>query len=178
MELTRRDALASLAATSLGFGGLSWSMAELSNDEAGVSRDPSLSSHHLETLLAVAELVYPSEIEVEPAFVETYFSGQPKEQKEQFVETANDLDELARERAGEPFTALSPEERTTLFQEVGVGRMGPDPNGTVPERVRYHLVNGLLYALYTSPTGSSLFGVANPVGHPGGYSSYQVKPQQ
>lgn len=118
------------------------------------------------------------EVEVEPAFVETYFGGQPEERTEQFVETANDLDDLARERAGKPFAVLSPEERTALFREVGVGRTAPDPNGTVPERVRYHLVNGLLYALYTSPTGSSLFGVTNPVGHPGGYSSYRAKPQQ
>ena len=178
MQLTRRDALASLAATSLGFGGLSWSMAELSDGNVGVSRDRSLASRRLETLLAVAEVVYPAEVEVEPAFVETYFGGQPEERTEQFIETANDLDDLARERAGEPFAVLSPEERTALFREVGVGRTAPDPDGTVPERIRYHLVNGLLYALYTSPTGGSLFGVTNPVGHPGGYSSYQAKPQQ
>ena len=177
MKLTRRDVLASLAATSLGFSGLSWSMARLSNERAGASGG-SLSSRHLETLLAVAEVVYPSEIEVEPGFVETYFEGQPEYWKKRFVETADDLDDLSRKRLGEPFAALSPEGRTTLFQEIGVGRVESSSNGTTPQRIRYHFMNGLLYALYTSPTGARLFGIENPVGHPGGYGSYQVKPQR
>lgn len=176
MKLTRRDALISLTATSLGFSGLSWLMARLSNETADVSPDASLPSQHLETALAVAEVVYPSKIEIEPEFVETYFEGQPENRREQFVETASDLDELARRCAGEPFAALSPEERTVLFEEIGVSRMGSDPNGTAPERIRYYLINSLLYTLYTSPAGGSLFGIENPIGHPGGYSSYQVKP--
>jgi hypothetical protein len=178
MELTRRDALASLAATSLGFGGMSWSMAELSAETASVPSDFSLSSRRLETVLAVAEVVYPSEVEAEPGFVETYFDGRSESQKERFVETVDGLDELARRRAGEPFAALSPEKRTTVFREIGIGRVESNPSGTVPAQVQYYLVNGLLYALYTSPAGSSLFGIENPTGHPGGYGSYQVKPQQ
>jgi len=43
------------------------------------------------------------------------------------------------------------------------------PDGTVPARIRYHLVNGLLYALFTSPVGTRLFGIRNPIGYPGGY---------
>ena len=41
------------------------------------------------------------------------------------------------------------------------------------DRVRFFVVNELLFALYSSPTGGSLVGIENPVGHPGGTESYQ-----
>jgi len=176
MNLTRRDALLSLATTSIGFGGLSWSMGELADGTADASASDLLSPQRLDTVLAVAETVYPSAVEVEPSFAETYFEGQPDDRKEQFITAADDLDELTRGRTGEPFAAVSPSARAGLFREIGVGRAGSDPTGTLPERVRYYHVNGLLYALYTTPAGSSLFGISNPVGHPGGYRSYQEEP--
>jgi hypothetical protein len=43
--------------------------------------------------------------------------------------------------------------------------------------VRYYVVNELLYALYTSPTGGELVGIENPQGHPGGHESYQHEPR-
>jgi len=43
-------------------------------------------------------------------------------------------------------------------------------------RVRYYLVNDLLFALYSSPTGGKLVGIENPQGHPGGTGSYQQPP--
>jgi hypothetical protein len=52
----------------------------------------------------------------------------------------------------------------------------PDPRGSDEQRVRYFVVNELLFALYASPTGGELVGIENPQGHPGGIQSYQRGP--
>jgi hypothetical protein len=36
----------------------------------------------------------------------------------------------------------------------------------------------MLYALFTSPTGSELVGIENPTGHPGGYESLTRLPEE
>jgi hypothetical protein len=59
---------------------------------------------------------------------------------------------------------------------MGVHTADPDSEGTDPERVRFHVVNELLYALYTSPTGGELVGIENPQGYPGGTASYREGP--
>jgi hypothetical protein len=61
---------------------------------------------------------------------------------------------------------------------MAVDRTGSSPNGNIPERIRYYVVNQLLYGLYTAPTGGRLLGIENPVGHPGGFESYQKEPSQ
>jgi hypothetical protein len=60
--------------------------------------------------------------------------------------------------------------------EMGLSITDPRPAGTDRERVRYYLVDELLYALYASPTGGRLLGIENPPGHPGGLDSYQRGP--
>jgi hypothetical protein len=60
---------------------------------------------------------------------------------------------------------------------MGVQSAESDSGGGVPERIRYHLVNSLLYALFTSPMGSELVGISNPTGHPGGYESLTRAPE-
>jgi hypothetical protein len=54
----------------------------------------------------------------------------------------------------------------------------PDPDGTDAGRVRYYVVNELLYALYASPTGGELVGIENPRGYPGGTASYRRGPDR
>lgn len=66
MELTRRDALAALGAAGLSVGGaLAWS----AFDDDG---DPPEATHEIRTLVAVARVVYPSDVDGVEAFVETY----------------------------------------------------------------------------------------------------------
>jgi hypothetical protein len=60
---------------------------------------------------------------------------------------------------------------------MGVDLVDPDPDGFSAERVRFYLVNELLYALYSSPTGGTLLGLENPQGYPGGSESYQQGPE-
>jgi len=49
-----------------------------------------------------------------------------------------------------------------------VDTAGPDPDGVAGERIRYYLVNELLYAFYASPTGAGLVGLENPRPIPAG----------
>jgi hypothetical protein len=59
---------------------------------------------------------------------------------------------------------------------MGADTVDPDPDGGDVARVRYYVVNELLFALYASPTGAELLGLENPQGHPGGLASYQRGP--
>ena len=65
------------------------------------------------------------------------------------------------------------ETRDRLLRGIGVETADPVPDGTLTERVRFYLVNDLLFAFYASPTGGRLVGIENPIGHPGGIESYQ-----
>jgi len=60
---------------------------------------------------------------------------------------------------------------------MSVDTADPVPDGDDVERVRYYVVNELLFALYSSPTGGELVGLENPRGNPGGLASYQRGPQ-
>jgi hypothetical protein len=71
---------------------------------------------------------------------------------------------------------LSEEAGDEALREMGVHTAEPDPAGTTAERVRYYLVNEVLYALYASPKGGELVGIENPQGYPGGANSYQQGP--
>jgi hypothetical protein len=59
---------------------------------------------------------------------------------------------------------------------MGIDVVDSDPEGSDTEQMRFYLVNELLFALYTSPTGAKLAGIENPQGHPGGTTSYQQPP--
>jgi len=177
VRLTRRDALVSLAAGGAVAGGLSLSAAHaartLEFDDDG---DDPLSGPEVATAVAVADAVYPSAVEGVPAFVEAYVGRLRPSRRDAVGAAAAGLDRRARDAYGAPFATLSRGDRETLLREVGVDRVVSKPEGTLAERIRYHLVNTLLYALFTSPTGSELVGIENPVGHPGGYDTYGEEP--
>ncbi|MDS0223109.1 gluconate 2-dehydrogenase subunit 3 family protein [Haloarcula sp. S1AR25-5A] len=174
MELTRRDALAALLVGSAS-AGTALSMSEADDDPA-TGKGSDLTEGDVEILTAVAAVVYPSELTTFRDFIDEYVRGLHADQRAKIAVTARALDERTRRMHGSTMQSLSLPERDSVLRTMGVGRVGSDPDGSLPERVRYYIVNQLLYGLYTSPKGSRLLGVENPVGHPGGYESYQKPP--
>lgn len=171
--LTRRDAIAALVAGGVA-GGSALALAELTDDQNG---DSDLDESDVSTLVGLAEAIYPSEVTVTAEFVRTYVATLPAERREQVAEALRRLDEGAQRYTGAKFEALAPAERETVLRRMGVASARSEPSGTVPERIRYQLVNSLLYALFTSPKGSELVGIRNPTGHPGGYESLTRAPE-
>ncbi|WP_254534543.1 gluconate 2-dehydrogenase subunit 3 family protein [Halomarina litorea] len=181
MELTRRDALAVLAGAGIVGGGGAAVTARRetreteSDGETAGSADVTAA---LSTLVAAAEVLYPSETTGVREFVETYVEG--RRDRDEYAagvtEAAAAIDEAARGWYDAPYAELDRETRDAVLRELGAEEAHPDPEGSRAERVRYFVVNDLLYALYTSPTGAELVGASNPVGYPGGTEAYQRKP--
>lgn len=174
VELSRRDAIVALVA---GTGG------GVANLAAGAVFEDSdrpdaglLTQAEVDTLVAVAEVVYPSELAGVKQFVEGYVGGLGEDRKSAVAATLSELDSHTRRTRGRSFADLPPAARESVLRGLGVNRVEPAPGGTFPERVRYFVVNQLLYGLFTSPKGSRLVGISNPVGYPGGYESYQKPP--
>ena len=177
-ELSRRDALVALGAAGVattGLGALAWET--LDEDES----DGKSPADQRETLVAAAEALYPSDVEGVETFVETYVVGRVQDRTE-YLEGVRDaarrLDDHARYWQDAPFADLDRATRQEVFDGFGLADAEPDPEGNEVERVRYYLVNELLYAFYSSPTGGSLVGLENPQGHPGGTGSYQRGPPE
>lgn len=174
MELTRRDALAALTSAGIVVGA---GAAALSQDRLAEERgDPDVD---VDTLVAVGEVVYPSEVEGVREFVETYVAGRTADRPDYRAGMADALavvDDRARRWFDGPYAALDRDDRDATLRQLGADAIEPDPEGRAPARVRYYVVNELLYAFYTSPTGGSLVGTENPIGHPGGATSYRRGP--
>jgi hypothetical protein len=171
MELRRRDVLAALGAAGVATTGA------LTLDRLG--DDAPLDEDDVAVLVAAAEVVYPGPVEGVPAFVERYTVGRTDDRPAYaagVTDAVAELDSAAREWYDAPFADLGAARRDDVLRELGCDTADPDPEGTVAERVRFHVVNELLYALYTTPTGGELAGVENPQGHPGGTASYQRGP--
>lgn len=175
MELTRRDAIIAAFA-----GGGVTAFATFGQTEGLLqSRNETteLGDAEMRTLVATAEVIYPSAISGIETFVENYISALPPSQQGLVASVTDELRSHTRNVRGRDFPNLSIGERNSVLRTMGVDRVGSDAYGTLPERVRYYVVNQLLYGVYTSPTGSRLVGIQNPVGHPGGYESYQNHPE-
>ena len=179
MELSRRDLAKALGAVGLGVGA-GVGVQQLRED--GEAEPPSgpFEETDLATLVAVGRVVYPSEIEGVESFVrrfaQTRASARPDHAREvtAAIEYLNTYSETLDDT---PFRALSPDRQAAMLQQMGADTADPDPDGSDVERVRYYLVNDLLFALYSTPTGGELVGTENPMGHPGGTQSYQRGPQ-
>ncbi|WP_267639355.1 gluconate 2-dehydrogenase subunit 3 family protein [Haloarchaeobius amylolyticus] len=177
MELTRRDALAALASGGVvvGSGAAALSRADLREAEETVE-----ATVDVETLVAVAEVVYPSEVANVESFVRTYVAGRTQDRPDYRAGVAEGLqaiDDTARDWYDDAYADLDRDQRDSLLREMGVDAIDPDPAGSTAARIRYYVVNELLYAFYTSPTGGELAGTENPIGHPGGTESYQRGPE-
>lgn len=178
MELTRRDALVALAAVGAADAAMG-GVTSIQDEEDKSERDEPLSDDEIRQLTTVAEVIYPSKVETTEEFVRTYTVGRYNHREEyvQGVRTAlRSIDEFARDWFGKRYVSLSSGDRETVLNQIGVRRVPPNPDGVMPERVRYYVVNDLLYALYTTPTGGKLVGKENPDGYPGGREAYQQGP--
>jgi len=191
-ELSRRDALAALAAAGIAGGGVlalsaSDDGADRDSDgdttgEAGTDQPPGpVDEGDLRILTAAAAVLYPSEVEGVETFVSRFVRGRAAEQPDHadgVVDAVAYLDEWTNSWFGDGFAALDQSEREDALDQLGVRAAEPAPDGTDVERVRYYVVNELLFALYSSPTGGELVGLENPQGHPGGIESYRRGPDE
>ncbi|OYR39881.1 MULTISPECIES: gluconate 2-dehydrogenase subunit 3 family protein [unclassified Halorubrum] len=187
MELTRRDAVAALAAVGA-TGGVALA-ARRTSDGPGAGGDAADGGEGGDSLpdeaavrasmTAVATVLYPSEIDGVEAFVGGFLDGRldGSTHAEGIRAAVGELDAAARSWHGAPVADLTERDRDRLLREVGADTAAEDPDGTLAERVRYYVVNELLLALYASPTGGELVGLENPQGHPGGTESYRRGPR-
>jgi hypothetical protein len=196
VQLTRRDALVALAGTgaaagAVAVGGLVSDQSEdtPSHDAATEtgpradtpteSAEHPFTSHQRDTAAALARILYPDAVTGIHAFVETYLDGLATDRPDHAAAVGaavGTLDEYCRTWWGRPFLSLPTDRQERVPSEMGLSITDPRPAGTDRERVRYYLVDELLYALYASPTGGRLLGIENPPGHPGGLDSYQRGP--
>ena len=175
MELTRRDALAALSAAA---GGVFAGCSAPSGDSGADSTE--LDEHGIDTLVALAEVLYPSEAENIREFVAEYAAERVRRDPEHgrgVVAAITAVDDYTTTIYDERFAALSTENRRETLEEMPITTAEPVPDGTQQQQVRYYLVNDLLYAFYATPTGATLAGLENPPGHPGGTASYQRGPR-
>lgn len=185
MQLTRRDAAAALAALGTGgaiaLGAREWQRSE-DGDGSGEDGEDGVDlpddAQVRDAMVAVAEVVYPSEVEGVSTFVEGFLAGRLEREGhgEELRRAVGDLNELSRSWYDGPVPELAPDDRDSLLREIGADVADEVPDGTAAERIRYYVVNDLLLGLYTSPTGGELAGIENPIGHPGGLASYQRGP--
>ena len=175
MKLNRRDLVKALGAAGVGVGaGVGLRSGRDGEESSG------LDETDLGTLVAVARVVYPSGVDGVESFVrqftQTRAAARPAHASEvrSAIEYLNTYTETLEDR---PFRELDRERQAGTLERMGVDAADADPDGTDVERVRYYLVNDLLFALYSTPTGGELVGIENPMGHPGGTESYRTRPQ-
>ncbi|WP_324662117.1 gluconate 2-dehydrogenase subunit 3 family protein [Haloarcula sediminis] len=174
-ELDRRDVLKALGAAGIAVGGGAALLEWADNDGDGTV----VTDHERRTLHAVARTVYPSEVDGVGSFVDGYMSRRLRDDLERadaVLDALSALDSYAREWEDTDFRQLDPAKQEETLRAMGVADADPVPDGAPRERVRYYLVNELVYGLYSSPTGGELVGIENPQGHPGGTESYQRPP--
>lgn len=175
MELTRRDALAALTVAGIG-GAAAYGVSDRGGDDSDGSGVYPDDEETVETLVAIAEVAYPSEVEGIREFVETYVTGKVEADDEYaaaVTDALNRIDEYARSNADTPLRELAVDERDDLLREMGLENAASHPEGTGLAPVRYYTVNDLLYAMLTSPKGGEIMGIESPPGHPGGLEGYQ-----
>lgn len=134
----------------------------------------------VEELYAAAEAIYPTSIDLDRGFIRTDVRGRLRERAayaDEQVAALATLDHHARRLTGRSFRSLSIDRRRTVLRRLGIQRAHPNPTGTEDERIRYYVVNDLLYVLFTSPVGGELVGCENPPGYPGGTDAYTRGPR-
>ncbi|WP_418284912.1 gluconate 2-dehydrogenase subunit 3 family protein [Halorubrum sp. DTA46] len=181
---TRRRSLFALGAAMLGAAGYGYGVApssDRSSDADVTEREHTTTPARLATLTALADAVYPPGIDVDREFIERRVFGRTEPKPGHFegvVAAVDAVNGRARARFGAPITEISVDDRRRVLRSMGATVVHPNPDGTVPERVRHYLVNDLLFALFTSPASSGLTGIENPPGHPGGRDAYQRGPDE
>jgi len=188
-RLTRRDALGALAA-----GGVTAVAGCSVLDDDGGTEDPAedtpggetdrlgdgtatddddtfVESHDMAAIRTLATVLYPSAVEVTDDFLETYLDGRIADgaaDDSAVREAVETIDSLAREQYDGAFHTLETDQQESVVTS-DVRSDASVADGTDVERLNYHLVDELLFALYASPVGGELVGNPNPRGWPGGY---------
>lgn len=175
MRLTRRDAVAALFAGGA-VGALASGVRPDNSGHDGTDENTQFTDDEIRQLVAIAELVFPSRVDATAEYVAEYVSGLPPDRQRAISTTLDRLEQHVVDTRGASLVDLSRPQLDRVFRSLGVDRTGSSPDGTLPQQVRFYLVNQLLYGLYTTPRGTRLVGIENPVGYPGGYESYQQPP--
>lgn len=165
MQLTRRDALGALAAAGLASTA---GCSSLLGEETTATED----AGQMETVMALGEVLYPSETEVTEEFLDTYLMGRIVDDERYQAALADGVETLnsrAREAQGSDFADLDESQRVSLVENTALRSGESVADGEPLERVNYHLVDELLFAFYASPVGGELVGNENPRGWPGGF---------
>ena len=173
MELTRRDAVSALTA-------LGASVAVAGCSDAGSTAQQSEADAEIrESMVAAAEVVYPDEVTGIDTFVTTFLESRLAGDSHAagVADAVAAVNDRAEAWYDDRFVDLPAADRDSLLRELGADSAEPHREGTTAEEVRYYVVNELLLALYSSPTGGELVGLENPQGHAGGIDSYQRGPQ-
>lgn len=173
---TRRGALLAVAGLVLGAGGYGYGIRPRGSDRpTGGTVTPA----HVTAVTAVAAAIYPPGVAVDERFVEERLFGRIEPRPGHFdgVATAIEaVDAHAGARFGAGIADLPAERRRWVLTAMGVPAVHPRPDGTIAERVRFYLVNDLLYVLFTAPRSRAFTGIDNPPGHPGGRAAYRHRP--
>ncbi|GAB3033018.1 gluconate 2-dehydrogenase subunit 3 family protein [Natronobiforma cellulositropha] len=180
MKLTRRNAVTALTAMGVSVS-VAGCTAPVGDDSAGGDIDePGHTTPGdeppVDGLVATAETLYPSSVEVTAEFVETYVHGRAIVDEAYLVEIARayaTVDEHAHEVSGEPFVELTGAERDEVLEDLGVGTATPNPDGGGSEHVRFYLFEELLYAFFVSAEPAAVYDHLNPPGRPGGTETYR-----
>lgn len=175
MRLNRRDALAALSAAGVAVGA-GRALQVSTGADAGEAIGGPIDEDAIGTLVAAARVLYPSEVDAVDAFVERYVRGRAADRPEHaagMAEAAAYLDDYADAWHDRPFASLDPTDRDDALRRMNADAAAANPEGSDVERVRHYVVDELLFALFSTPTGGDLVGIPNPPGHPGGLASYQ-----
>lgn len=181
MRLNRRDVIAALAASGVAFLGSSAIFLSLDDNSKKEWEDKPITESEVTGMVAAAKVLYPSEVENIEKFVTEYIRGQSNDNPEKIREmskTITYLNKYSKSWYKKEFSDLDKKTRNRVFKQMDADSANPDPEGSDVERIRYYIINELLFALYTTPTGSRLVGLENPQGYPGGLKSYQLSPQK
>jgi hypothetical protein len=165
MELTRRDAIGALGTA--GIASLAGCSSLFGSENGGPQENAGI-----QTLVALGEVLYPSETEVTEEFVQTYMYGRITDEQayqQQLTSGVETLDSEAQSAHEAPFRELSADQRVSVIENTDLRTGDSVPDGNAIEQVNYHLIDELLFAFYASPTGGELVGNTNPRGWPGGF---------
>ena len=177
MKLTRRDAAAALAALGAGGGA---AVAVGHNSEDGRRSDNNLDEAAIrKTMVAAAEVLYPDAVTGIDDFVTTFVDSRLTGETHAagVADAVAAVNDRAKSWYDDRFAALDADTRDSVLREMAADTAEPRREGSTAEEVRYYVVNELLLALYSSPTGGELVGIENPQGYAGGIDSYQRGPQ-
>jgi hypothetical protein len=177
VKLTRRDAAAALAALGAGGGA---AVAVGHNSEDGRRSDNNLDEAAIrKTMVAAAEVLYPDAVTGIDDFVTTFVDSRLTGETHAagVADAVAAVNDRAKSWYDDRFAALDADTRDSVLREMAADTAEPRREGSTAEEVRYYVVNELLLALYSSPTGGELVGIENPQGYAGGIDSYQRGPQ-